>query len=557
MKMSTEIKNNQLNKKLGIALYWLSAMTLPNIFLFNIYTQNQDSTHILFSHVLIVGGILAVISLIGLWIGKFLTRTYEGSLLIVIFFWLFFWFFEALLARVPFNSRPFLLGIVGAVLLGLSVLFRILAAKLQKGNVVFIAISGVVSLLFVFNAFPTFISAMTTSRSVDELDHVVIRRDFEVDPELPSPDIYWLHMDGMINFATMEKLFDDPQLELRQQLVDRGFVINEDARFVAHDTTLGVPGLLSPDFYDNHLHALFSEAGGLLRRPRRTLLYDRIAEIGISFIQDVAPYHEMFHAFMQAGYEAIMIADVDPFVYVPIDRFYRLGSGASENENIDRYPFTIFDPTRQPHFLQYSLDLIELLTLMTPLPRRLVFEIREGSFEWEAIPSFSVEIDELTVDTKNFDHERQIYRRLLDTFSTSDAKFVYLTTMFTHPNRWHWQDESLDDHGSGAELLDLYPLAHEYGVMVMIRIIDLILERNPNAIIVIQSDHGFHLHRTQRALLRNGFSEAEVAHIQNSVMSAVRIPAEYGGLDVPLDPRNIARELVNRFVGQNYELRSD
>jgi len=26
-------------------------------------------------------------------------------------------------------------------------------------------------------------------------------------------------------------------------------------------------------------------------------------------------------------------------------------------------------------------------------------------------------------------------------------------------------------------------------------------------------------------------------------------------LDAPLDPRNIARELVNRFVGQNYELR--
>lgn len=55
-------------------------------------------------------------------------------------------------------------------------------------------------------------------------------------------------------------------------------------------------------------------------------------------------------------------------------------------------------------------------------------------------------------------------------------------------------------------------------------------------------------------LLAEDFTEEEDIHLHHSVMSAVRISEQYGGLDMPLDPRNITRELVNRFVGENYEL---
>jgi len=51
-----------------------------------------------------------------------------------------------------------------------------------------------------------------------------------------------------------------------------------------------------------------------------------------------------------------------------------------------------------------------------------------------------------------------------------------------------------------------------------------------------------------------GWSDEDVRRQQLSAFSAVRIPQIYGGLDAPLDPRNISRELVNRFVGENYEL---
>jgi hypothetical protein len=248
-----------------------------------------------------------------------------------------------------------------------------------------------------------------------------------------------------------------------------------------------------------------------------------------------------------------MIADFDLNVYVPIDQFYRLGV----SDRVDAAPFTTSHTvTEESQFLQDALELVELLTLMTPLPYRFVMQIREGRFDWSSIPSHHEVVNDLTENTLNLDHERQIYRSLIDSFSLTEPKLLYMTSMFTHGNRWHWQDGGLSEHGAGVHRLDLYPRANEYGAVVMFNTIDMILERNPNAIIVIQADHGLHLHGTQRQLLAEGFTDEEVAHLQNSVISAVRIPEQYGGLDEPLDPRNITRELINRFVGENYELLS-
>ena len=97
-------------------------------------------------------------------------------------------------------------------------------------------------------------------------------------------------------------------------------------------------------------------------------------------------------------------------------------------------------------------------------------------------------------------------------------------------------------------------IAHAYSINIVLNAIDLILEQDPNAVIVIQSDHGLHIPDTQEFLQEQGFSDEELFLLINSTMSAVRIPEQYGGLGEPLDPRNISRELVNRFVGPNYQL---
>jgi hypothetical protein len=88
----------------------------------------------------------------------------------------------------------------------------------------------------------------------------------------------------------------------------------------------------------------------------------------------------------------------------------------------------------------------------------------------------------------------------------------------------------------------------------MFNLIDIILDNNPDAVIVLQSDHGFHAPFTQAAIMELGHDLETIAVLQRTVLSAVRIPEVYGGQSAPIAPKNIARELVNRFVGENYEL---
>ena len=534
-------------------LAYVAAIALPNIFLFNIYTQNHETSQIIFHHVLILALLMGITGALGFFIARFLTKTAKAGLLVMLLFWLFFWFFEDLFARVSLESKGLFLGLIAGGLIAFTGLLRLCAVKLQKGQLLLVGFAGVLSLLFVFNAIgATFAFFTTTAVETNQVAiEVPIKHDFTVDATLPSPDIYWLHMDGMISPHSMEYFFGNAQTALLNRLLDLGFVINNDAKLVAHNTEFGVSALLSPYFYDNYLQELFSEAGGLLRRGRQSLLHGALNRDGISLALDVAPYHELFHAFMQANYTGVMIADFARDVYVPIDQFYRLGNGL----RIDAYPFTTAaTKDQEPHFLTEALDLVELLALMTPIPYRIVIQIREGMFDWVTIPSHDEVVNQLMADSLDISHERQLYRRLQDSFAIDEPKLLYLTTMFTHAARWHWQDPELTAHRSGVDRFDLASLAYEYAAKVMLQLIDLILANNPNAIIVIQADHGMHLHATQQQLLNTGFSEEAVIQLQNSVISAVLIPPSYGGLDEALDPRNITRELVNRFVGQNYDL---
>ncbi|MCL2559334.1 MAG: hypothetical protein FWE07_02500 [Turicibacter sp.] len=561
--MSEEITNKKFSWQEKL-LYFAAATLLPNIFLFNLYSNNYEDAHILLGHVFILTVILVMGSMIGLLLSRFIVHSYEGALLLLLFFWVFFWTFETFYSRLPAfltelsadHSKNLFLFFMLSVFFGCACVLRLLKIKFYKVRALFSALAGVICLMFVFNAVPPVFANVTAPRMEDRAEQVdfYIRHDFNVDSSLPSPDIYWLHMDGMINFSSMAFLFDDTQDELRQQLLDRGFVINEEAELAAHNTVFGVPALLSPAFYDSYLGELLTHTNTLLRRGRQRFLHGALNDDGISLAEDVAPYHELLHAFLAVDYTAVMIADFSETVYVPIDHFYRIGNA----ERHDDTPLTIGNITEiERHVLSDAIDLLELLTLATPVPYRFVIQIREGQFDWESIPEYAEEIDRLTEGTSDLPHERQLYRRLMDSFSIEGPRLVYMPLMFTHAARWNWHYDELVGHGAHSYRIDLYPTAHEYAANVMLTMIDLILEENPNAVIVIQSDHGFHLHATQAQLLADGFTELEVAQIQNSVMSAVRIPEQYGGLDEALDPRNITRELVNRFVGPNYELLSE
>ena len=105
-----------------------------------------------------------------------------------------------------------------------------------------------------------------------------------------------------------------------------------------------------------------------------------------------------------------------------------------------------------------------------------------------------------------------------------------------------------------------YPAHHSFSAKVLLMYIDLILEHDPDAVIVLQADHG--LHGLPGQIGVEGVMELfsctaeEAVSIWHSTMSAVRLPDELMTLEnekILSDPRNISRFLVNNFVGENYE----
>jgi len=549
LKKSNIFKKKTKKQILYKIIHYITIMAMPNIFLFNVYNQNHS--HIQISHVLILATILAIVSVLGERVIRLLTRSCEGSFLSIFLFWILFWFFESLWSRLLLgNSRAVFIAILLFIQMCLVVLFRALSEKLQKGRVTFIALAGVTFVLFLFNSFPIFAALTTNLLFSNTENNWQVRRYFEIDSTLPNPDIYWLHMDGMISFDNVEYYFDATTDGSRERLLDLGFMINENAEIATRNTPTGVSALLSPDFYDSYLHDLFLE-GRYLLGTERIIFYDEMFEHdGISFANDLAPYHELFHAFLEIDYSITMIASFTPNVYTVIDQFYCLRRTDDMFAVKDEY----LEQSKERHFLADALDLIELMVMKTPVPGRLANLVSgESDINWQAIPSNYSIVDSLTENTLNLHHERQLYQALIhhiETTHTNSPLLTYITLDFAHAWGWEWQV----DGDVSSEDFHLYPISHEYSLYVMFSMIDMILERNSDALIVIQADHGIHFDPTHYALLDAGFTEEEVLRLYNSTISAVRIPEQYGGLDTPLDPLNITRELVNRFVGENYQL---
>jgi hypothetical protein len=128
--------------------------------------------------------------------------------------------------------------------------------------------------------------------------------------------------------------------------------------------------------------------------------------------------------------------------------------------------------------------------------------------------------------------------------------FYLIAYMFAHTNFNFLENGELNP---GDPLhISSYPGHHNFLTRVLTLFIDMILEHDPDAVIVLQADHGIHSQSEQLIMQGLGIPKENVADIWNGTMSAVRVPHQYGILNEPLHPLNISRWLVNNFVGENY-----
>ena len=504
--------------KLNNVLCFLAAFFMPSILLFNLYNRNHIANFIVFRHVLVIAGILAVVGVLLFIFFKWITGSAEGALLITIIFWLCFWLFESLLDMAVRYSAS-LSNINLMVLLKTGMIF--IAICLRRYEPPFFMIRPAFNMLavclivlFFFNLMLGVNHELAIARARTEIvgleegvELFYIKRSFVIDPILPSPDIYWFHLDGMLSLNTMERFFGINQDAFRAELTQRGFKIYENGFLHATNTTLAFPALFSPAFYDSFYGEVLSEISGMLIAEGESLINNRLAEVGI-VPQELMGLHELFAAFTAAGYEMVGVSNNWRFAM-----------------NLDIH---IYEQVIISGFIHKFLitDFPDLLNLTTPLnfspPTNLAVKITTHNADSSLNPSFEV------------------------------IRFYY-----THVALWRYFEQNPSERVPRDNLYyryDLYPIAFERMTSMIINSLDAVLSENPNAVIVLQADHGFHDNRTVQHLLDVGYPMETILELMGSIFSAVRIPPEYGGLEAPIAPLNITRELVNRFVGENYTL---
>ena len=534
-------------------LYYITAGLLPSIFLFFLYTNNLGNIFLRLDHALFVASVLGVMGVLVLAIFHFTSKNIGISLVLCVFAWIYFWFFESLMGLFGVQTaigRWIALFIFGGVLLAAALatrLTKLARIELLQNKIIASATSGIVLLMFVFHFGSAIWAGGIATLTGDDggrFEH--IRGDFNINSRLDSPNIYWIHIDGMLGFSAKEHFFDDAQEEFAVQLSERGFLIDPDAMLNVSGTWTAMPALWSPGFYDNYYSALLENSNHYVLGANRNQYLQRHfdADIGNWALQ-IDPYPELFHAFRNAGYTTV-IQGYQGSGFTPLSTtyFYDFSDGV----NI----FSVnheFAAVRSRFFAGID-DMVEMLALTTPVS--LFFNRLRNiniPLEWYPMPEHSEKVAPLIL-TRDFHvfsyaHEKALYNALFEAFEKPSPRLVVTSPMFAHNNMWDYADP----FAPGG-----YIVNHDLARGVLITMVDLILEHDPHAVIVIQADHGFHTDHTQRLLRADGMIDYDLFKIIHSTMNAVRIPERYGGLNAPIAPINVTRELINRFVGQNYEL---
>lgn len=496
------------NSKLDWILHLLAALLMPSILLFDLFNSNKVDNHIEFTHVLLFAGIFGAVGILLFLALKLFTKRLQSALIVSVLSWISFWFFEAIFEFArdysTFLRRYALMSVLVLILIMVAYVLRRYRPKYADFKMVFTVLAVFLIGFWAVNFVPSVTHEIFVSHNRSDSDFSpfdLFKTEFNIDRNIDRPDIYWFHVDGMMNLETYEEFTGENMDWLREELVERGFLIYDNAFFKGGSTTLSMPMLTSPYFYDNFFSEITSQHNHHIQGHRQRAILEHLSELGIPYHTYISNNWEILNAFEAAGYRTAL----------GFNSYPRYSSTAAPIERLK-------NDFSSPFWTRFNA-LPDLLNLVTPL--MLDTEIVALSGE--------VDKNKPTL-TWNLNYE-------------------------SHPAGWRQFGDGMPDNTLFAQPHEFYHLAFNSGVLMMLREIDLVLEQNPNAVIILQSDHGFHTHQIHYSLERQGYSPDQIRRLNYSVFSAARIPDQYGGLEEPIHPLNITRVLVNRFVGEgNYEL---
>jgi len=536
---------NLLNSR---ALPFLVSIIPPSVFLLYLYQRNADYLSIW--HTLIAIAVFTLGAVFLYLIVSKLVKSSIASMLICNVLWVLFFLIKVPLQFYPLIIRKYLaiylsiMIVITAIILTLIIRYKKIIEKQLMLNI----LSAFWLVIFILNVVPTFFSAINNHYKYtgNEKNY---KTEFYVDNNLLSPNIYWLLMDGMLGFKAMEYLFNDTQLEFTTQLIERGFIINRDAQFEAlHATSFGIPVLMCPFFYDI----------SFVTELRNFNLNDYEQKIKISkninFIKSnklARIKNELITAFNQKSvYQTSVIATGSTYLPPITNNYYKgnrkIISDVETMNDIENIEFGL-------KLLFGATPLSKFSFLSSPLTGYINTKTKSTT-----ISKISIDFSKSFFGESYRGNDKWYFNAITDIMNYSGPKLVIIHDLKTHSPYIY------DEHGNlikrnYEDLINAYsyPSQHYFASAIVISYIDMILNEDPEAIIVLQSDHGLSNDVTRQLLIsKYGKIDEDVRMMQNQTISAVRIPEKWGGLEQPIEPPNITRLLVNRYVGENYRLLS-
>ncbi len=377
------------------------------------------------------------------------------------------------------------------------------------------------------------------------------KTSFVSDTGLPAPNVYFILCDGMLGFDAMEKYFDSPQDELTAELEERGFGINKSAMLEAgHSTRIAIPELMCPEYSDRYMKDVLSN-------------HEKAIELNDSSDAEMfnARYHnETINAFKSKGYSTISMSLNEDVFFPTTDFFYYIAAHYMMDSDFVGLPYYIEKSDNEDSSYYENRFYTQHLgdVFLGGLPEIIFDKLNENNIVRHRLSEKPAETSKNLPGNTYAQKYSALIDSLYDSLYSGEAenpKFTLLHTFMAHfPICFNEKGDLI----AKQNYITSYPGHHTFAVKVMMELIDMILEADPDAVIVLQADHG--LHGQSKEQITEAFGNGAEIDIWNNVFSAVRVPDKVKNGDehyAEENPLNISRYLVNSYVGENYAYVTD
>lgn len=380
--------------------------------------------------------------------------------------------------------------------------------------------------------------------------------DINVDEELNTPNIYYIHCDAMMGVSAMDKYFNYENTYLSNYFGNNGYYLNEDANLVTgHSTQKSLVALFNPNYYDEfYKDYVFDLEETYLGNKKKTDFVVDYYELESKRLNN-----ELFKALEEKGYDTVAIAEYNSYTSLDVDYYYDYFYYDDHVRYIeeDRDEFRVLGDNSDLKLLSYirfvhSKPLVTR-TMLSEVVRDINF-LNYEMVDYDSFDSNDQKYINRAMDDNNFWLSKAILKGLDLSFNTDNNRFVFVDFRLAHePYTFSFNGSIIDD--AYKYNLDVYLENYIYSSYLLVETLEFIKNNDEDAVIIVQGDHGIHT-KTEEELMYFFNTDIEgVQEIRNSVISAMYIPDKYknGDEEYLSNPLNISRYLVNNYVGDNYD----